>query len=120
MKKRLLSLFASSLLLVACGDKTETSEQTKPTAEATPTAQQAQAPEQTQANSEERTGENLVKTHCTRCHQSEVYTRANHKVTSLDGLTKQVRMCETQLNTQLFPEDEAKIVKYLNETYYKF
>ncbi len=121
MKKQLLSLFVSTLLLTGCGDKTDISNQTKPITETTPTTtQQAPEKEKTQAKGNEHTGESLVKIHCTRCHYSEVYTRADRKITSLDGLTKQVRMCETQLNTQLFPEDEAKIVKYLNETYYKF
>lgn len=65
-------------------------------------------------------GESLHKKHCTRCHGSDVYTRTDHKAKSLDALGKQVRMCDSQLETQLFPEDMEKLTHYLNQTYYKF
>jgi mono/diheme cytochrome c family protein len=65
-------------------------------------------------------GENLHTENCSRCHGSDVYTRADRKVTSLDALGKQVRMCDSQLETQLFPEDMEKLTHYLNQTYYKF
>jgi len=65
-------------------------------------------------------GESLHTENCTRCHGSDVYTRADRKVTSLDALGTQVRMCDSQLETQLFPEDMEKLTHYLNQSYYKF
>jgi hypothetical protein len=64
---------------------------------------------------------------CEDCHHNQtlgdakaVYLRKDRKVTSLPKLAAQVSACNTQLNLQLFPEDEEHIVAYLNETYYKF
>lgn len=65
-------------------------------------------------------GGKLVKTHCTRCHDSEVYTRPDHKVTSLDGLVKQVQRCELMLGLTWFDEDIENAATYLNQEYYKF
>jgi hypothetical protein len=31
-----------------------------------------------------------------------------------------VALCNTELNLQLFPEDEEHIVAFLDQTYYKF
>jgi len=64
---------------------------------------------------------------CAKCHSDQVggdgsrmYTRAEHKVTSPVKLLTQVRMCNTQLNTGWFPEDEEHVAAYLNREYYKF
>jgi cytochrome c553 len=64
---------------------------------------------------------------CEDCHHNQtlgdakaVYLRKDRKVTSLPKLAAQVSACNSQLNLQLFPEDEDHIVAYLNETYYKF
>ena len=65
-------------------------------------------------------GKSLHTENCTRCHGSEIYTRTKRKMTSLAALGAQVRMCDSQLETQLFPEDLEKITSYLNQSYYKF
>lgn len=64
---------------------------------------------------------------CENCHNNitmgdakAVYLRKDRRVGSLEKLKTQVGMCNSQLNLQLFPEDEDHIVAYLNETYYKF
>ena len=64
---------------------------------------------------------------CTKCHSgkvgsdgSRIYTRAERKVTSPSKLLAQVRMCNTQLNTGWFPEEEEHVAAYLNREYYKF
>jgi hypothetical protein len=49
-----------------------------------------------------------------------IYLRKDRKVTSMDKLKAQVALCNSELNLQLFPEDEEHIVAYLNEAYYKF
>lgn len=64
---------------------------------------------------------------CDICHNnktmgdaSAIYTRKDRRVTSLEKLKAQVSTCNTELNMQLFPDDEEHIVAYLNDTYYKF
>lgn len=65
-------------------------------------------------------GKTLHADNCTSCHDDGVYTRKDRKVTSLDGLGKQVRRCELTLGLQWFDDDVDDVVGYLNETYYKF
>lgn len=65
-------------------------------------------------------GERLVDQQCTRCHGSEVYTRADRRVTTLPGLHKQVRRCEQMLGLTWFDEDVENTVEYLNQRFYKF
>jgi len=64
---------------------------------------------------------------CETCHHNKtmgdakaIYLRKDRKVASLDKLKAQVARCNTELNLQLFPEDEENIVAHLNQTYYKF
>jgi len=121
MRKLGLVLFVSITFLTACGDdKTEgtsttnTAELTKkPSTEAKP----ATVAEEVVVGD---SGEAIHQANCLRCHTNSVYTRKDRKVSSLDGLVKQVQMCDTQLETQLFPEDLDKVVTYLNESFYKF
>ncbi len=62
----------------------------------------------------------LVDENCVKCHGTEVYTRADHKVTSLPGLERQVRRCDAMLSLRMFDEDIADVSAYLNHHYYKF
>jgi hypothetical protein len=64
---------------------------------------------------------------CDACHASKtlgdataVYLRKDRKVTSLAKLKAQVALCNSELNLQLFPDEEEHIVAYLNSAYYKF
>ena len=49
-----------------------------------------------------------------------IYTRSDRKVKDIKRLNTQVSMCNTQLRLDLFPEDEADLVAYLNQQFYKF
>jgi hypothetical protein len=62
----------------------------------------------------------LVGQNCVQCHGSEVYTRKDRKVTSLDGLGRQVRRCETNLQLRWFDEDVDAVTELLNRSYYHF
>lgn len=62
----------------------------------------------------------LYQTNCLKCHGDEVYTRADRKVASLDGLERQVRRCETALGLRWFDEDISDVTAYLNDHFYKF
>lgn len=64
-------------------------------------------------------GKQLVDKHCTSCHDEKVYTRKNRRITTLDGLKKQVKRCELNLGLTWFDKDINDVVSYLNSTYYK-
>ena len=64
---------------------------------------------------------------CETCHHNQtmgdakaVYLRKDRKVTSLEKLKAQVALCNSELNLQLFPDDEEHIVAFLDDTYYRF
>lgn len=57
---------------------------------------------------------------CSKCHGTEVYTRENRRVKSLDKLAAQVRRCDANVGTALFDEDIETLVDYMNTTFYKF
>jgi hypothetical protein len=64
---------------------------------------------------------------CEVCHHNKtygdakaVYLRKDRKVTSWAKLKAQVAACNSELNLQLFPDDEEHVAEYLNQTYYKF
>jgi hypothetical protein len=62
----------------------------------------------------------LYDANCTKCHGSEVYTRDDRRIQSMDGLRTQVRMCEQNLGLTWFDEQIDAVASLLNEQYYKF
>ena len=79
-----------------------------------------------QANADE--GRKLVEQKkCEICHHNKtygdakaIYLRKDRKVTSWEKLKSQVATCNSELNLQMFPDDEEHVSLFLNETYYKF
>lgn len=72
-------------------------------------------------------GKELHDAHCTSCHigmtggdGSLIYTRKDHRVTSLKALDTQVRRCENSQGLKWFDDELADVIAYLNKTYYKF
>jgi mono/diheme cytochrome c family protein len=65
-------------------------------------------------------GKALHGRHCTGCHDSGVYTRADRTVRSAEGLMGRVKFCNTQLKTGLSKDELNDVVKYLNESFYRF
>jgi hypothetical protein len=64
---------------------------------------------------------------CETCHHNKtlgdakaIYLRKDRRVTSIEKLKAQVAACNSELNLQLFPDEEEHIVSYLDKTYYKF
>ena len=64
---------------------------------------------------------------CEICHHNKtygdakaVYLRKDRKVTSWQKLKTQVAACNTELNLQMFPDDEEHVAEFLNQAYYKF
>ena len=73
-------------------------------------------------------GEKLVaEKKCETCHDNKtlgdakaIYLRKDRRVTSLEKLKAQVAACNSELNLQLFPDEEEHIVAHLDKAYYKF
>lgn len=65
-------------------------------------------------------GKRLLEANCMECHQTDVFTRKDRKVQSLDALQAQVTGC-THMATKEFSESERQdLVKYLNDEFYHF
>ena len=73
-------------------------------------------------------GKNIDQQKCYACHAKKtgfgngdmIYTRSDSKVKSIANLKRMVSLCNTELRLDLFPEDEADVVAYLNQQFYKF
>ena len=65
-------------------------------------------------------GKKLYDANCMSCHNDSVYTRKDRHITSLDGLSKQINSCGHMTNIKLGKAQADDLVKFLNETYYKF
>ena len=57
---------------------------------------------------------------CLSCHGTEVFTAEDRKIKDLKALDSQVRLCDSNLNTNWFDTEIHDVVAYLNEQYYKF
>lgn len=64
---------------------------------------------------------------CVACHVRRVggdgttmYTRDGRKVTTPAKLKAQIALCNSELGTNYFPEEEEHVAAYLNLQYYKF
>lgn len=73
-------------------------------------------------------GKKIDQEKCYACHAKKsgfgngdmIYTRSDSKVTDLKKLKSMVALCNTELRLDLFPEDEADVVAFLNKQFYKF
>ena len=65
-------------------------------------------------------GERLVAANCTSCHDTGVFSRADHKMLSLDALRRQLASCGHGAKKEFSAEQTNSIVKYLNERFYHF
>ena len=65
-------------------------------------------------------GKTLVQQHCTRCHDTDVYSRPDRRIGSLEALKNQVKRCELSQSLQWPPPNIDDVVAYLDATFYKF
>ncbi len=69
-------------------------------------------------------GAKLHQEKCSGCHMvshnADFYQRPTRKMKSYERLQSQVRLCNANLNLELFDEDMTFIGEFLNESYYKF
>mgnify|MGYP000229927801 FL=1 len=57
---------------------------------------------------------------CLSCHGTEVFSAEDRKVKDLKALDTQVRLCDSNLNTNWFDTEIHDVVAYLNQQYYQF
>lgn len=111
---KLITFFLTSVLLVACGDKSTEQQSSQETEKvATPANSQV-------ADLNVPAGKALHDANCISCHDAKVYTRVERKVLDYTQLAAQVKRCDANLGSRLFDEDLAQITDYLNQTYYKY
>lgn len=65
-------------------------------------------------------GKQLHDQHCVACHGSEVYTREDRRISSIDALGEQVRRCEFNLELQWFDDDVQAVIEHMNSSFYQF
>jgi CxxC motif-containing protein (DUF1111 family) len=65
-------------------------------------------------------GKQLHDAGCVSCHGSEVYTRKDRRIKSVEGLIGQVQNCNNNLARSYSSAQLNDLTKFLNETYYKF
>jgi mono/diheme cytochrome c family protein len=57
---------------------------------------------------------------CVACHDNSVYTRADRRMKSPEALIGQVNNCVRQTGVKLDRDQINDLVKYLDESFYKF
>lgn len=57
---------------------------------------------------------------CSACHDTGVYTRPDRRIKSVEGLIGQVNNCVRQTGVKLDRDQINDLVKYLDESFYKF
>lgn len=65
-------------------------------------------------------GKTLHDKQCLSCHGTAVYSRADRKMNSVEALIGQVNNCVRQTGMKLSRDQVNDLVKYLDETFYRF
>ena len=65
-------------------------------------------------------GKALHDKQCVACHDNSVYTRANRRIKSPEGLIGKVNNCVHQVGLKLDRDQVNDLVKHLDESFYKF
>jgi mono/diheme cytochrome c family protein len=65
-------------------------------------------------------GKRLLDANCMACHQTEMFTRTDRKVQSLDALKKQLVACSHAAKKDFSASEMQDLLKYLNDQFYHF
>jgi len=66
-------------------------------------------------------GQKLHDAKCMGCHKTDVYSRADHRVKSMQALSHQVENCmKGPADANWSPAETQSVVEYLNTKFYKF
>jgi len=65
-------------------------------------------------------GKALYEEKCTRCHNSELFTREDRSVNNLEVLKTRVKVCSIAAEAEWADDKINIVVDYLNKHFYKF
>ncbi|MBS4020571.1 MAG: cytochrome c [Dechloromonas sp.] len=78
-------------------------------------------------NADAKAGQAKHDAQCVACHTkmyggdgSTIYTRQGRMLSTKLDILQRTAACNAQMNTGWFPEEEAEVAAYLNQTYYHF
>jgi mono/diheme cytochrome c family protein len=65
-------------------------------------------------------GQRLLDANCVTCHQTDIFTRKDRKVQSLDALKEQLVACSHAAKKDFSTTEMQDLLKYLNDQFYHF
>ena len=65
-------------------------------------------------------GKALYEDKCTKCHTTEVFTKEDRSIKSLEGLKTRVQQCTGAAEVTWNDDQIKSVTDYLNKHYYKF
>ena len=65
-------------------------------------------------------GKALYENNCSKCHGTEVFTREDRGIKSLEGLNNRVKQCNGAIDNKLTDNELKFVAEYLNKDFYKF
>lgn len=65
-------------------------------------------------------GKTLHEANCVTCHDSRIYTRPDHRTTSLDALRHRVQYCQEEIGEEWTAPQVDDVTAYLNHNFYHF
>ena len=65
-------------------------------------------------------GKRLLDANCMRCHQTDIFTRKDRQVQSLDALKEQLASCTHMAEKDFSASETQDLLKYLNDQFYHF
>ena len=65
-------------------------------------------------------GKELFEDKCTRCHSTELFTREDRSVKTLEVLNTRVKVCSIAAEAEWADDKISTVVEYLNKNFYKF
>jgi cytochrome c553 len=65
-------------------------------------------------------GKRLLDANCMKCHGTDIFTRSDRKIQSLDALKEQLVACSHAANKEFSASEMQDLLKYLNDQFYRF
>ncbi len=65
-------------------------------------------------------GQRLLDANCMTCHQTDIFTRKDRKMQSLDALKEQLVACSHAAKKDFSASEMQDLLKYLNDQFYHF
>jgi hypothetical protein len=65
-------------------------------------------------------GKRLLDANCMKCHQTDIFTRKDRQIQSLDALKEQLVSCSHAAKKEFSASELQDLLKYLNDQFYHF